>query len=278
MSRDYTPLSTIQEFGSHLLLTGDLDPLYIALYNLHLDRFKLRRWLFAYWCCYHAGASSYLSEKTGTTYWTELHRMAANLESCPIGGRWPRGHERRHFRGKKAVEAVEAYQSRFPQPEELVIWIEKVGPRFSDIRKRILELPQFGPWIAFKVADMLERVAEVSVDFNRSDVLMFEQPYKSALEIADHYELERTSDDEAVRRVCDILLAHFGSRNHAPPRNDRPVNIQEVETILCKWKSHRNGSYPLGNDSKEISHGLRQWSEVSMTAAQLWLKTPGHAS
>ena len=47
--RDYKRLS-IENFGSHLLLTGDLDPVYIALHRCGLDFEVLSKWLVAYWC------------------------------------------------------------------------------------------------------------------------------------------------------------------------------------------------------------------------------------
>lgn len=73
---------------------------------------------------------------------------------------------------------------------------------------------------------------------------------------------------ESVKEV----VKHLGqalARFKAPPFNDRPLNFQEFETILCKWKSHQNGHYPIGKDIEEISHTLDQWKEVSPTAGRL---------
>ncbi|GAG17632.1 unnamed protein product, partial [marine sediment metagenome] len=36
--------------------------------------------------------------------------------------------------------------------------------------------------------------------------------------------------------------------------------LQEVETVLCKWKSHMNGCYPMGKDTREITEGLAPWA------------------
>ena len=44
------------------------------------------------------------------------------------------------------------------------------------------------------------------------------------------------------------------------------MNVQEVETILCKWKSHMGGHYPLGNDLHEIREGMTPWTENCFTA------------
>ena len=55
---------------------------------------------------------------------------------------------------------------------------------------------------------------------------------------------------------------------------ERPVGLQEVETILCKWKSHMNGHYPLNNDIMEIRHGLKDWLPVSALARAFYDAMP----
>lgn len=290
-SRSYSRETSIETFGAKLLVSGDLDPLYIALCAAKLETEQLRRWLFAYWCCYHAGASSWLSEKTGEEYWNWLFIMADNQIPTPppldtLGQRWPRGHERRHFRGATATRAVRSYQSRFPDVESLVKYFE-IGDRtspptfenFSEVRQRVMSLPQFGPWIAFKVADMLERVRGLNIRFIDGDVLMFDQPYSSALIVYRESLISSGSvrnlapDDDAVRTATMILTAHF-SQHLAPPSRNRAVNIQEVETILCKWKSHLSGSYPLYLDSHELREGLAHWAPTCDTARRLFEAAP----
>jgi hypothetical protein len=53
------------------------------------------------------------------------------------------------------------------------------------------------------------------------------------------------------------LPEHLGSL-YAPPARDRLVNVQECETVLCKYKSHINGHYPPGKDTLEVLHGLKE--------------------
>lgn len=278
-----TPVSTVFEFGDVLLRTEDLDPLYTALVGADLPNEKLGKWLFAYWCCYHAGAASYLSEIPSDHYWAEFYVMADNITPTPLGGRWPRGHERRHFRGDKARAAATYYSAMNPRTilEDLTRDLDPLT--FLRLRERVVDLPQFGPWIAFKVADMLERVANVPVQFwkDTDAVIMYKQPYQSALQVhAEFYPSVAIVDEKAaVRHVATELLRHFADRV-APPKNvklsqrARFVGIQEVETILCKWKSHKGGHYPLGLDTRELRHALHQWSRVSPTAQLLLTYAP----
>jgi hypothetical protein len=276
--KDVTP---IEEFGRQLIVTGDLDPLYIALVGAELEPTKLKRLLFAYWCFYNAGAASYIADApTADKYWGRMLKAAYNTAETPIGGRWPRGHERRHFRGAAAITAVDSYMQLAPDGPEALVDAFANHPRdhgkegrlpFKLVSKRVQQLRLFGPWMAFKVGDMLERVMGVPICFEDADVFMFDSPYKAALMQADMLIGNRDefpSDASRIKWVVDHLGQAY-SDLAAPPHFDRPIQLQEVETVLCKWKSSLSGHYPMGLDSRELSLGLHEWSLVSETAQQL---------
>jgi hypothetical protein len=271
----------IREFGSQLLKTGDLDPVYNALYRMNqpqgFDWGQKKRWLLSYWCLYNCGVASYLSEFRGKEYWEVLTTAAENIEATPIGGRWPRGKERRHFRGDNAMKAVAHLKSRYGHPEEMVEYcmgdhIEPTDNTLSGITRRVQTHVGFGPWIGFKVADMLERVMGVGVSFDQAEVMMFKDPTLAALMVGKLWNLESPnySQELIIHTVAKTLTEHF-SAVLAPPSFNRPVNVQEVETVLCKWKSHMHGHYPVGNDIHEIAEGTEPWIGVSPTAATFLL-------
>jgi hypothetical protein len=140
----------------------------------------------------------------------------------------------------------------------------------------------FGPWISFKIADMLERVKEIPITFNNGVAFMFDEPAKAA-DLVWEQTVARVANlepdltaiaDGAKKRltptnfhniVVELLEEEFASYR-APPRGDRPINIQEIETVLCKYKAHINGHYEVGKDIKEIRHGLEPWLAVSDVA------------
>jgi hypothetical protein len=271
--RNY-PRLDIYEFGARLLETGDLDPVYIALSKMEwMDAEQRDRWLIAYWCFYHCGAASYISEAGGKEFWQRMSIAAKNETEAPDGGRWPRGSERRHFRGEAAVKAVTKLWGRFmDNPHQMVEEIAAgEGPLpYALVAGRAKELPLFGPWISFKVCDMLDRLGIVGVDFDQAAVFMFDDPVKSALMFwrwkMGLPENAKPKDQELViNEVVAHLTDHFKGFT-APPHHERPVGLQEVETVLCKHKSHLNGHYPLFNDIDEIRHGLTGWAEASETA------------
>lgn len=269
----------IEEFGAQLLSSGDLDPVYIGLRSLRLDDEAEARWLIAYWCFYHVGAACCLSEITHPqAFWEGMIRAAQNDTPTPLGTRWPRAAERRHFRGRQALDSVQALREQFPDPLQLIGyltgWDEFGGPlKFDDVEERALRLRGFGPWIAFKMADMIDRCTGIRVEFPAS-VLMYRVPREGALLSWAHCTGRPAWDpDEAVREEVVRLLAHFRSFT-APPGHERQVGVQEVETILCKWKSHVNGHYPVGKDTREVREALLLWSPVSARARKMLVGSP----
>lgn len=280
----YTKLK-IEEFGKILLDSGDLDPVYIALNAMEMPEEQLARWLVAYWCLYHPGTACWLSEReTDREFWVQLWHAAQNKKEAPVGGRWPRASERRHWRGAQAEASHESLREFGSALDILNMF--KEHPNFHDARptkdlapvayevidERVRRFKGFGPWIAFKVGDMLDRLDLVSIDFNQAAIFMFKDPrlaairlYKQRAGIPDDAKLK--DEAGAIDTVVDYLLKEFQTFS-APPLHDRSVGLQEVETILCKWKSHMNGHYPLYNDLIDIREGLEAWESVSPTAAE----------
>lgn len=274
----------IEEFGRELIASGDLDPVYIMLNRSGLDDTMKARWCLAYWCLYHTGVAAYISECPGCAeeqkaqgFWHLLLKAAENQRS-PIGDRWPRGKERRHWRGENAFRSFGHLYSRYkddpaafalayPAPEN-----PEDSISFSEVSEFVISHVGFGPWMAFKVADMLEQCFGIPVNFSEAEVFMFKEPKEAALLFwrtkTGLPEGARPRDEARVIREVVAYLVDVFSDLQAP-NGKRPIGLQEVETVLCKWKSHVRGHYPLYNDLDEISAALRAWSEISSLAKKL---------
>lgn len=239
-------------FGTNLLETGDLDPVYIGLDKLNLSPGQLAAWLVSYWCFYHAGVSCMLAEKTTWDSYWEFMSQIATMKAAP------RGIERRYFRGEKAGKAVEYLRNRYGNPIDILEDLSNGEHSFSYVSNRVQEWPLFGPWIAFKIADMLERCAGVGISFDDCELQMYKEPTEGALLIAKQ---EGWYPD--VTKICTTLIERYQPRR-APPSFNRPVGLQEIETILCKYKSHWNGHYPVGKDTEELKKILdSRWGELA---------------
>lgn len=253
----------IEEFGEALLETNDLDPIYNILHGAALTPDLLHRWIVAYTCFYHAGVASQLAEARGWGPYTEALSSA------------PRGTERRHFRGAFAIKAVAALRDTYEVPEAFYEYVARPPVDIATVIARVQEHFGFGPWISFKWADLLDRCCGVPLVFDEAHVFMFNDPAKAVDMLWEERvaPIERSKIDAIGRRqrVVAGLLKHFEGRL-APPSGDRPLGLAETETILCKWKSHMHGHYPIGKDTHEIREGLHGWGPL---AEQLIQYLPG---
>lgn len=255
------------EWGRKLILTNDHDPLYVGLTQWDVKGSRLRRFMLAYWCCYSVGASWYISQKSGSRFWDQLMVAAANLEPSPIGGRWPRAHERRHWRGQKCVDSVIALQDRFKHPEEAVVSLENLRT-LNQVEKSVGSWPQFGPWIAFKAADMLERVLGVPVEFPEELITLYKDPREGAEMMANLTPEFDPGWPDTPQGVVEMLLDAYAGTMAPGFKGEtaRLCNIQEVETVLCKWKSARKGHYFIGKDTRDHRAELTQWGAQDLLA------------
>jgi hypothetical protein len=237
-------------FGRRLLSTNDLDPVYVLLHEAKLPLSKLKRWLVAYWCFYHIGTASWITDG-GPSYWQRFHTAANSKE-------YPRCHERRHFRGANATKSTTYLQGVGLEG----LWKPLLDPYNPNDLESVMKYVQtwvgFGPWIAFKVADMLERLELVPVKFNSGAMFLFDSPRQGAELLAS---LENPDTDDVNSWAVERILGMLGTRL-APPRYERQINSQEAETVLCKWKSHMNGHYDIGEDIESCKKSLERFKDT----------------
>ena len=274
--RSYPRLS-IEDFGAQLLKSGDIDPVYIALNAMEWSEVQRNRWLVAYISFYHPGLASWLSEAEGLDFWELMMTAAVNEEVSPIGARFPRAPERRHFRGENAVKSVDYMRTRYGKyPQAMMDYI--CGPMtyegvtsYKDIQGRALEHYGIGAWACYKLADLAERCCGVPLVWTEADA-MYESPQRGALAIWRAklgYSEEAQPKDraKAIHDVVQYLLDHF--KDYDAPGGGRKFGLPEVETCCCKYLSHLNGHYGPNNDLIEIKKGLDQWRLKSETADRL---------
>ena len=241
----------ILEFSRELLNTSDLDPIYTMIHRANMPMSVRKRWVLAYSCFYHAGVASYCAEKRKGFY----DRLREGHDK-----KYPRGAERRHFRGGTSDYVTNWLRDTYPEPEDAVNFLigKEENKTFKSVTGRVKKWKYFGPWIAFKWADLLERVLMVPVDFSDCHLDIYEAPKQGAELVAK----TMGRPDMSVKKVVRYLEKELHTYR-APPTFDRPVNVQEIETCLCKWKSHCNGHYPIGKDTHEITEGLEGWGDLA---------------
>lgn len=232
----------VEAFGNALLDTLDLDPVYVVVYNAGLDIPLKKRWLLAYWCFYHGGVASKIAD--AKDFYVEMNKAQDE--------KWPRGRERRHFRGQASSNAIRWLKLQFSNPESAVDYLMEADT-FNGVRDRITHWPLFGPWIAYKAADMIERVMGKPVSFSTQDLNFYKEPAEAARLIDPGATLV-----QVVGRLIEKFKCH-----KAPPAMDRACGVQEIETCMCKFKSYKNGHYYVGQDIKELGHALKGWGPLA---------------
>lgn len=263
-----TSLMDPYQFGAELIRTKDLDPVYVVVYESGINSIILKQWMLAYWCFYHAGTACWVSE--GGDFWGRMAVAAGSKD-------YPRGRERRHFRGKLATNSVvglyDLGMDRLFGPFDSTRLTGKTVP-VRDVMKIVQAWPGFGPWIAFKVADMLERLYGVDVYFDRIGELLYESPRKGAELMWGLYPgaeiLRHSPPSDVAQWAVNTITAKLFPYYNAPPSYNRPVNAQEAETILCKWKAYRDGNYRIGEDCERLRKSLMKFPYVRL--AQIMLK------
>lgn len=272
MSRDYPRLGLV-DFSRHLLSSGDLDPVYVALTRMTWDSdAQLSRWLVAYCAFYHCGVACYMSERDGD-FWACMMTAAQNVVPAPDGGRWPRAKERRHFRGGQAMAGIGDWMRRWPEPEDMFDFIAhgatpradrpEGGYLFAHVRNRALSHLSVGEWLSFKMVDLVDAVLRVPVDQSDAAPFLYDAPVQAMLRFWREAQglpapARPLDPAAAVRNVTLHLLREL--RDLSPPHKPgEAVDLFCIETCACKWGSHMNGHYPLYNDIDEISHGMQGW-------------------
>jgi hypothetical protein len=324
---------SVFDFGRELLRTNDLDPVYVLLWEAQLPRPVLYRWLLAYFCFYHVGTACWITQayagkrfRIDSKYWERFEQAASSKD-------YPRAHERRHYRGKNAMDSYHFLREKGIDAlfQPLIDYGTDTDTPLGVVMKGVQQWKGFGPWIAFKVADMLERLNIVRVSFDDGAAFLFDSPREGAemLWANLHNDEERIPDDVgrwAVRMIliglsasssgsvawvkgtaphsrpvsgapCPpdasggaVLVSRRGARITdpvqskwhdllysekmltaplAPPRYERPINVQEVETILCKYKAYMNGHYRVGEDIRACREGLLRFARCDLSQVLL---------
>lgn len=270
----------VVEFGEELFASHDLDPVYVALQRSNLGRGQLAHWLVAYWLFYSVGFACYASEQPSSRFWRLMLLAATNATLTPFGARWPRGAERRHFRGRAAEVAVNQLHQRYPEPEMMLEWITSGPMDAASVVTRATDHPMFGPWVGFKIADMIDAVWEPgSVTQDDIGLFLYDSPRKAIDICYKEGALSQLPTPKMDR--YEYALSWLGLQlKHCriPHKPQAAPDWFSLETVWCKYGSHAHGYYPLGKDTRELHHGVRFWIPYSVTAKRFASGLPPLAS
>jgi len=255
------------KFSHKMLETKDIDPVYPVLQELNkgLMMDEQEFWLsFLYVAWYNL--------PVGLTAYTKCPEP--DLRILPkIDWSWPTGIERRANRGGKVVFHIESYLKTVAEYGDQYVFYTKdldfskqADPEqnWRIINTRLQTLHLNGRWAAYKHCEILRRVHGLPIlapDMGnafssgpRQGLALFygevEGNSPAAIELLDEQALD-----------LQARMAKWGVE----------VDIEELETLMCNWKSLVNGKYYIGHDIDELLEQMHVGQERG------WLSTINQA-
>lgn len=219
----------IFSFVQEKLRIDDVEPMYTCIIRAALPLRTRQRLCFAEGLADHLGLAARMAE--AKDFWKGAREYVAQ---------GLRGGARRHFRNPVATVALKTMEKRYP---DLNDFFRAMPEDFFEARRYIQDLPQFGPFSAFKIADMAERTCGVKVDFSQVGLRDFSKfPQRGAALAAEYLHVE---PGELYRRMLEYRWV-----KKAPPHFDRPLNAQEIETMCCNYGHSK--WHPPGYEASEL--------------------------
>lgn len=240
-------------FAHRLFELEDADPGYMALARVKWSTSKKLRFVAAWCTYYHPGIAAAACEYTGKKFWDYLFSVYKTA---------PRASERRHFRGQAGLKALRIWERQ--TPESLID--DMFGSTYFEVRKNLKHVPQYGDYFAWKIADVQDRVFKLKCDFTGAEMYSPKVPQEGAIMIARSHPNIALRAELTVPRVYDTIIRYLNRLGHdAPPWYDRPVNVQEAETVCCVFHQYAGGSYTYDSRNAKMTKRLLDYpTEASM--------------
>lgn len=229
---------TFKEFSAALIKTQDLDPDYVFLREILKDE-----------------------PLHNKIIWAQTKIFIYDTAS-----------EYQYLHGKKTLDQVvygsERRKNKRNTEKQLNYFIngfkiEYLPREYTEARKYLTGYGGIGDWAAWKFCDLLERVCDIHIDFSQVDFRdAYEYPLRGLCRVNGEPDsfVEHLSDTPTYEMFMYMAENELGQiRNWmAPPKMDRPINIQEIETCLCKYHSYLQGHYFIGKDT---AHLIKRFKE-----------------
>lgn len=254
-------------FSNQMLKTSDIDPVYPVLHELNLrtpaqysEQALWLSFLYVAWYNLPVGLTAY-----------SKHPEPSEKILPKIDNSWPTGIERRANRGGKVVFHIDSYlkavneygnqHDYYTADMNMDATTEKeLHENWRIVNQRLQLLYLNGRWAAYKHCEILRRVHGLPVlapDMGNA----FSSGPRAGLALF-YGEIEGNSPAVIAQldeQALDLQFRMAGSGVE--------VDIEELETLMCNWKSLVNGKYYIGHDIDELLEQMHTGEERG------WLST-----
>jgi len=243
-------LPDLFRFGRHLVSSRDIDPLYPVLHDIHRTQGMEPQQALWHSFLYVA--------------WYHLPSAMAAYECSPLPGRWlvrhldaswPTGIERRNNRGGRVADHIRSFLEA-TRRTQLWDWfsdgldMESFTPEgriqnWRILNERLQTIHGNGRWAAYKHLEVLRRVHNFPVWAPDMGNQFSSGPREGLAMLYGDIEGQTS-------RVIAKLDRQGVDLQRRLAKHGLVVDIEELETILCNWKSLVKGKYYVGHDIDEL--------------------------
>ncbi len=238
---------SFKDFSMHLISSGDLDPDYIFINNVC----ESKGWGLeekAKWVAVKSIIYDSISELEFIIYNKSFDELKYGTE------------RRKHKRNVESFWA--AIEEKRKEHGSYLAFFESLPTDATLAMVELKKIRGVGPWAAWKIIDLINCCLGKEFDFSNLDFrVAYEYPIRGLLLVSGEDENDHKNiEDELYNKIIEKTISGLGSVNTllAPPRKERKINIQEIETCLCKYHSYYHNHYYLGHDIDRLHKRIEE--------------------
>ena len=261
---EYALLDGFREFSFKHIALGDLDPIYTMVRNARMTESKKKRFIFSHLMVYDLKSSIALADESNDEL---FYDKVLNCFQSDKVGKDRKDVASRETNIKSRTFGTQIPKMRLKSPEAWVDFAYEETNRSKNWGLSLQaskEVPTFGEYFGFKLADMIETV----FDIDGYKVAWTEDFVKSLPRGAlTGYEMVLTGSKSKFRskdeiRNCPTMekfykdQLEFFSNVRCPQQPNRSIGVQEVETLLCDYRKVTKGTLQYGDKVLKLKQGI----------------------
>lgn len=253
-----------RDFSFRHIALGEVDPVYTAIKFSDLSEQKKKRMIFSHLMVYDFGRAIQLCEiEDDNKFYDEVlvsfENKLVGKDRVDVASREThpssrtRGTQLPKLRTKTPEEWV---QQAIDETTKKKTWIDSV-----EASKNV---PTFGDYFGFKLADMIETIFEIpdyKVDFDEGFRKTIPRGTLTGYEFVRTGSTHKFRSKEEIRK-CELLENFFLEEEQffsgvaCPQRPNRTIGAQEIETLLCDYRKCCKGTLKQGDKIEKLVKGL----------------------
>lgn len=252
-----TPSIDWQKFARLTIESNDLDPMYELIANLAKtkDRTWMARFIVYFVFFYDAGGAKKFADDLELTLSGNYDKEWQTMKDLAWLSNTKRGTERRHFRGKNALEALKnLHIMKMDMTSMVQDWWAPNYTQFYQKMSTKYARCQLGPYFIWKIFDIVSvgLGRHITMSLDEAVKYMPEEPRKAA---------KLFFPDQDFREA--LLMVNGRVSAHRHPVVDRYCDFPETETILCMMKGFfATRTHAIGDDILDKYVQLNKYPEL----------------